>query len=106
MYELDAIADLKDSVIFIDDARCFLGPPPVPHDASHWPGIDEIFYKLKMLFPDNFTTIQDDVIMSAPKDVAKIINADWKEKFNTRFAVKEPVALSKRQMIKKILSKK
>jgi hypothetical protein len=105
MEELDAIRELKDAVIFIDDARCFLGPLPEPHDASHWPGIDDIFYKLHELFPANFTTIQDDVIMSVPRDVAKIINADWKEKYYARFNPEE-VKPSKKALIKKLIFNK
>lgn len=103
MEELTAIRSLKDAVIFIDDARCFLGPLPLPHDATHWPRIDEIFQKLKELFPDNFTTIQDDVIMSVPPDIARIVNADWQEKYNARFTATGPVALSRLQVIKRLL---
>ena len=106
MEELDALGTLKDAVIFIDDARCFLGTPPEPHDASHWPRIDEIFEKLRNLFPNNFTTIQDDVIMSVPPEIAEIINADWKEKYNARFNTPEPRPLTKKQMLKKILFNK
>lgn len=105
MDELRAIRNVKDSVIFVDDARCFLGPPKEPHDPKHWPRIDEIFQLLRELFPNNFTTIQDDVIMSVPPDVARIINIDWKEKFDARFATDGPVALTKLQLIKKLLFK-
>jgi hypothetical protein len=38
-----AISKTKDSIILIDDARCFLGPLPPPHNANDWPRIDEIF---------------------------------------------------------------
>jgi hypothetical protein len=105
LLELEAIRDLKSAVIFVDDARCFLGPLPEPHDATHWPMIDTIFYKLHELFPDNFTTIQDDVIMSVPQDVAKIINADWKEKYYARFNPEppKPPRLSKKALIKQLL---
>ena len=106
MAEIEAVRDLKDAAIFIDDARCFLGPPPEPHDASHWPRIDEIFEKLRKLFPDNFTTIQDDVIMSVPPDVASIVNEDWKEKYNARFGQQELPQESKKQLIKKLLFNK
>jgi hypothetical protein len=103
--ELEAIADLKNAVIFIDDARCFLGPLPEPHRAEDWPLIDEIFYKLHAIFPDHFITIQDDVIMSVPPDVARIINADWKEKYYSRFHAEQP-KVSKRQLLKQLLFNK
>ena len=105
MDELAAIGNLKTSAIFIDDARCFLGPLPEPHEASHWPRIDEIFHKLRELFPENTTTIQDDVIMSVPPDVAKIINADWKQKYYARFHSEQPKA-SKSQLLKQLLFNK
>lgn len=83
--ELNALQNQIDPIIFIDDARCFLGPIPPPHNSEDWPKIDEVFAHLKKLFPTHFTTIQDDVIMCVPQDVAKIINEDWQEKFNDRF---------------------
>jgi hypothetical protein len=109
MEELEAIADLQSAAIFIDDARCFLGPLPEPHNAAHWPRIDEIFYKLHGLFPDHFITIQDDVIMSVPPDVAEIINADWKEKYLGRFypvTPIPPIPQLLKQLLKKLLFRK
>jgi hypothetical protein len=64
LIELESISKLKDSVIFIDDARCFLGPLPPPNNPDKWPLIDEIFLVLNKYFPDSFTTIIDDVIIS------------------------------------------
>lgn len=84
--EIRAIGKLIDPVIFIDDARCFLGPLPFPHNAADWPAIDEIFELLKQTFPDNQTTIQDDVIMCVPPDIKKILDRDWQERFNSRFS--------------------
>ena len=89
--ELKALKNLKDPIIFIDDARCFLGPLPKPHRSEDWPLIDEIFSTLKELFPNHFTTIQDDVIMCVPTDVRSIINEDWQEKFSLRFNPPKPV---------------
>lgn len=101
MLELEAIKDQENSVIFIDDARCFLGPPPSPHNPTHWPKIDEIFEKLRKIFPTYFTTIQDDVIMSVPPDVEKIINEDWVKNFDKRFT-NEQQEVSKTQKLKKL----
>ena len=83
--ELKALSKLKNPTIFIDDARCFMGPMPPPHNSDHWPGIDDIFHILRVYFPNHSTTIQDDVIMCIPEEVKKIIDMDWSEKYGKRF---------------------
>lgn len=87
--ELESISMCKDSVIFIDDARCFLGPLPAPHDSEKWPKIDSVFAKCKELFPTHFTTIIDDVIMCIPQDLKLVIDNYWRNTFNERFYKKE-----------------
>ena len=82
--ELEAISILNDAIIFIDDARCFIGPMPPPHSDS-WPYLDDIFAFTKEKFPNHFTTIIDDVIMCVPKDVKPIITKYWEETFNERY---------------------
>lgn len=109
IYEIKAISGLRSPTIFIDDARCFMGPLPSPHISAHWPKIDEIFSLLKNSFPEHSTTIQDDVIMCVPQEVKKIIDADWQEKFKKRFGPSKergmeeisPVSL-KKQIINKL----
>jgi hypothetical protein len=87
--EIRAIREISDPIIFIDDARCFLGPLPFPHKASDWPTIDEIFALLKHTFPHNLTTIQDDVIMCVPPEIKEILDKDWQEKYYSRFSPPE-----------------
>ncbi len=94
--ELKAISKLSKPTIFIDDARCFMGPMPPPHNADHWPEIDEIFHLLKIYFPKHSTTIQDDVIMCVPQEVKRVLNEDWLEKYNARFY--SPSHTKKRQL--------
>jgi len=88
--ELNAIAKVKDPVIFVDDARYFLGPPPPPHHQAHWPLIDEIFLKLKALFPSSFVTIIDDVIICVPNDLRATIYNYWMATFDARYAPPKP----------------
>lgn len=59
----------SDNFIFIDDARLFLCPPPIPHDPAQWPTISET---LKILETEHnrYTVIFEDVIISVP-DYAK-----------------------------------
>ena len=83
--ELIAISKLQDSIILIDDARCFLGPLPPPHEADHWPRIDEIFSKIAVLFPNHRTTVIDDVIVSVPKQDLPALDKYWQESYNERY---------------------
>ncbi|EAZ82441.1 class I SAM-dependent methyltransferase [Algoriphagus machipongonensis] len=91
--ELDAIKSLKDPVIFIDDARCFLGPLPSPHDSNQWPRVDDIFNKVSKIFPSHRFTIQDDVIMVIPQEYMSVFDSEWKKSFNDRFSNKKSVSL-------------
>ena len=92
MDEITIISKCKDAIILIDDARCFYGPPPKPHNASHWPGIADIFNKLKLLYPNHYTTVVDDVIFCVPMRLKSILDTDWQEHFYTRFAGKKAPA--------------
>jgi hypothetical protein len=83
--ELEAIKPIQDAIIFIDDARCFLGPLPPPHDSTHWPRIDQIFSKVSSLFPNHRFTIQDDVIMVIPMTYLPVLDDYWKNTFKERF---------------------
>ncbi len=50
--------------IFIDDARLFLVPPPLPHHMDQWPTIGEVIAELAR--KDRYTVVEDDVIISVP----------------------------------------
>lgn len=83
--ELEAIKSSQDSIIMIDDARCFLGPLPKPHDSSHWPRIDQVFRKISESFPNHHFTILDDVILVIPKEYLSVFDLEWQNTFNQRF---------------------
>jgi len=85
MDELMAISTLKSSIIMIDDARCFLGPLPPPHNSTDWPRMDEIFEFLKTKLPNHKTTLLDDVILSYPPEAAEAFDAYWKATYISRF---------------------
>ena len=89
MHEIEAISVIviDEPIIFIDDARLFMGPLPEPHKSNQWPCIDEIFHGLWINFPNHSTTIHDDVIICVPKEVRKIIDIDWKHKYYYRFPI-------------------
>lgn len=74
--ELDAIGTLNNmSVILIDDARYFLGPPPHPHNAADWPTICQVTDKLRSLSSRHDIWIINDVLIFAPVHIASSIVA-------------------------------
>ena len=74
--ELAAIGDLNDSsVVLIDDARYFLGPPPAPHNAAHWPGLFEVEGALRQISGRHKLWIVNDVIIYAPNRIANDVVA-------------------------------
>jgi hypothetical protein len=83
--ELEALSRTSAPIILIDDARCFLGPPPPPHNPAHWVNIDRIFSCLATLFEGHVVTIHDDVIIAVPAQLKPVLDADWLEHINERF---------------------
>lgn len=66
--ELNAIAHhpyAAQSVIFIDDARLFLAPPPYPHDPAQWMAYPEIERELRRL--PRQVWVDQDVIIAVPE---------------------------------------
>lgn len=81
--ELIAISKLKgEAFILIDDARCFLGKLPPPHNSEDWPTIDAIFKIFFKYFPNHSVTIIEDVIVAVPKTAQKTIDKYWMANFN------------------------
>lgn len=104
MKELESITDCDNPIIFIDDARCFLGPPPLPHKPEQWPTIDEIFKFFHQRFPNHYNTIHDDVIISVNEKLKSIISEDWLSSYTNRFALEKPDSSSIKKKIKKLFN--
>jgi len=104
MDELKAISACEKPVIFIDDARCFLGPLPAPHNYEDWPTIDEIFTFCKNHFPNSYTTIIDDVIICVPEEVKPSVYNYWQTTFAKRYnqlvAIIPPKSFFEREVTK------
>lgn len=90
MEELESIMKCDNPIIFIDDARCFLGPPLPPHKQEQWPTVDEIFQFFHLHFPDHYNTIHDDVIISINKKYKYLLDQDWLTNYEDRFFPKPP----------------
>jgi len=64
--ELRLIAPHLDRhFVLIDDARLFAMPPPLPHDATAWPCLAEVFDVLRSRHQP-YITISRDVIAAVP----------------------------------------
>ncbi len=107
MDEIEAISEINHPIIFIDDARCFLGPLPPPHNCKDWPTFEDIFLKMKKIFPNNFITIIDDVIISIPYSLKEVVDEYWMNSYNSRFKTTSGLDLlkttPKKQIVKHLL---
>ena len=74
-----------DSIVIIDDCRLFLGATPYPCNSAEWCGIDEIFNKLRTLFPYHYNTLVDDYIVSIPIHIKEVWDEQWNKRFLTRY---------------------
>jgi hypothetical protein len=102
--ELEAISELTNPTILIDDARAFLGPLPPPHDPQQWPTIQDIFFKVKELFPKHYMTLQDDVIFIIPNYLKHVLDEDWIKNYQDRYFPKKPEPI-KRSLLTRVICK-
>lgn len=89
--ELAIIRDRVNSVIMIDDARLFAGPPPWPNDPRDWPRLGDIFARLREYFPNSLTTIVDDFIICAPPSLIEVVDAEWRDNYKLRYRSEDQV---------------
>lgn len=105
MEELSIIRDRTNSVVMIDDARLFAGPPPWPNDPRDWPRLDDIFAKLREYFPNCMVTIVDDFIICVPPSLIPVIDQEWVDNYKLRYrsseqTLKESVNLTYQAFLK------
>jgi len=74
--ELDAVYPLHpNSVVWIDDARYFMSPPPKPLKTQGWPTCDQVLRTLIMLGSStHLITFYNDTILLYPKSIYNVIN--------------------------------
>jgi hypothetical protein len=73
--ELEAIYPLHpDSVVWIDDARYFMSPPPKPHVSKGWPRWHEVQKKLMWLAGDTHRFVfANDTILLYPNKIDELV---------------------------------
>jgi len=69
--------------IFIDDARLFLSPPPLPNKIEQWPTIDQICSTIQFKNKTYYIVVFEDVIIAAPDDARSLI-AEYCQVANTK----------------------
>jgi hypothetical protein len=47
--------------------------------------MDEVFYKLKISFPEHYVTIVDDYIICVPQLFVPAVDAEWRENYHYRY---------------------
>jgi len=70
--------------IFIDDARLFLSPPPLPNQIDQWPTIDHILNTLQSGNERYYIVIFEDVVIAVPI-FAKVTLARYLQSLNTKW---------------------
>lgn len=72
--------------IFIDDARLFLSPPPLPNKTGQWPTIDQICCNIQLSCSKNeayYIVVLEDVIVAVPDNTRSLI-AEYCQAANTK----------------------
>lgn len=86
MQELEIISKYADSaIIIIDDLRLFAGQPPAPLEPKEWPSLQKIFAFFNERFPNHYTTVVDDYILSLPSRLREPIDVEWRGRFTIRY---------------------
>lgn len=84
---LDELAVINRSSVahylFIDDARLFLSPPPLPNAIDAWPTIDRICHALAQGSYRRYVVVFEDVIIAVPFE-ARALLANWCQDANTQ----------------------
>lgn len=69
--------------IFIDDARLFLSPPPLPNRTEQWPTIDQICISIQLKNETDYIVVFEDVIIDVPEGARSLV-AEYCQVANTK----------------------
>lgn len=90
--ELAAVnASDPNHIILIDDARYFLAPPPLPHQRSQWPALQDLLGLLSGL-PDRprHVIVVEDVIIAVPLPLRDSVGDWWQVALTQQLAAASP----------------
>ena len=100
--ELKAIGVLNPySIILIDDARLFIGPPPAAYNGLKWPSFQRIIHCLLSMSSQHEIMVINDVIIFSPPSMKTILDSyaqhfgiDWLLASNALKAHNHPSTLN------------
>jgi len=69
--------------LFVDDARLFESPPPLPNRIEDWPSIDRVVGALQARDGGYYITVHEDVIIAVP-EYARMTVAAYCQAANTK----------------------
>ncbi len=69
--------------IFVDDARLFLSPPPLPNKTEQWPTIDQICSNILKKNETDYIVVFEDVIIAATEGARSLVS-DYCQQQNTK----------------------
>jgi hypothetical protein len=69
--------------LFIDDARLFMSPPPIPNEIEQWPNITKVINMITDSMHNYYIIIFEDVIIAVP-EYAKEFVAKYCQEINTQ----------------------
>lgn len=82
-------------VVLVDDARCFLAPPHVPHDPAQWPDIVTL-YKAVQGGDRRYACTGFDVVFGIPAEYAPTFIEDWRRNRASKQKIKRRKTLGQR----------
>lgn len=82
-------------VVLVDDARCFLAPPHVPHDPTQWPDIVTL-YAAAQAGGRRYACTGFDVVFAIPAEHAPAFIEDWRTNRASKQKIKRRKTLGQR----------
>jgi hypothetical protein len=74
LFEIETLRTSRhEHYLFIDDARCFIAPPPRPHDMDQWPTLTELTDALTRGERPLEVLVLDDAFVAVPRGAKELV---------------------------------